>query len=461
MPMPHVAPTTAHAASAPAATGRGTAAASNGGDSFSTSLAAALEATPATDPAAVDSMDASPPALDAAATAADATALLANALGNTQSAASTPQVAGSGESRAAQPKSAHGGTRAETATDPAATPMPAIIPAALLPVPTVPAASPPATVSGSDKAGAASAAVTAIDGNRQGQIGGHQTKEAAATPSRAAHASGPEGADQAGQANAAPGTTPGAAIHAATHGTVLAHTEGALAATTANTAMATLTAATPTLAVTQTGMTQTGITLGAAPTASATPTPQQSAASPAVQVAPVMIAMGTSAGGAGHVIVQLSPESLGRVEIRIDRAQDGTASVQVSADRADTLRLLQADAPALSRTLDQAGVPQDGRTVSFHLAPAPETASGQNAGAGQQSPGPFSHQSSSGQTASGQSNGGQSQGGQSQGGQPHGGQSSGNRSSGDQAGRQTAFAEPAAPATPMQFRQLAGINITA
>lgn len=85
-----------------------------------------------------------------------------------------------------------------------------------------------------------------------------------------------------------------------------------------------------------------------------------------------VVALGT-ASAPHQVTVQLSPVELGRVEIRLDRDGSGAASVQVSADRPATLDLLQRDRGQLQHTLEQAGLPTEGR-LTFHLTPSPDTA---------------------------------------------------------------------------------------
>jgi hypothetical protein len=66
--------------------------------------------------------------------------------------------------------------------------------------------------------------------------------------------------------------------------------------------------------------------------------------------------------------VQLQPEELGKVQISITSDAAGRSNVAVSADRPETLSLLQSDQPALARALDQAGISSTGRSVSFQLS---------------------------------------------------------------------------------------------
>ena len=136
--------------------------------------------------------------------------------------------------------------------------------------------------------------------------------------------------------------------------------------------------------------------------------------------------------GGSQMTLRLAPDELGRVDIRIDRANDGTASVQVTVERPETLKLLQADQPQLNHVLDQAGLPQEGRSLSLSLAlPDPGSAN----------PGPGSFGSS---FADGQSDGAR---------QPY----TGRPGTGADPSFPTSTAEP----VPAANWRRAGINITA
>jgi hypothetical protein len=72
--------------------------------------------------------------------------------------------------------------------------------------------------------------------------------------------------------------------------------------------------------------------------------------------------------------MKLEPPELGQVQIRIDRPADNApAHIAITVERAETLQLLLRDQPQLQRALDQAGVPAEGRTISFHVV-TPEPA---------------------------------------------------------------------------------------
>ncbi len=117
------------------------------------------------------------------------------------------------------------------------------------------------------------------------------------------------------------------------------------------------------------------------PTEAPAPAPTPGAA-PAHQVAAALVQITHSPSGSA-VTLRLDPAELGHVQIRIERGADGTATVHVSAERPETLRLLIADQPQLHRTLDSAGLPQEGRSLTLSLAaPDASTNSATDRGAG-------------------------------------------------------------------------------
>jgi flagellar hook-length control protein FliK len=71
--------------------------------------------------------------------------------------------------------------------------------------------------------------------------------------------------------------------------------------------------------------------------------------------------------GADRITIQLRPAELGRIEVRIEVSGDGRTLVHVSADRADTLDLLQRDARDLARSLQDAGLRADAGNLQFSL----------------------------------------------------------------------------------------------
>lgn len=104
-------------------------------------------------------------------------------------------------------------------------------------------------------------------------------------------------------------------------------------------------------------------------TASATPpVPPSPHLAPAAQLAPALLTLASTASGSQHMTLRLQPADLGTVQVRIDRPADAPVRVEVSVSRPETLTLMVRDQSQLQRALDQAGVPQDGRSVTFQLA---------------------------------------------------------------------------------------------
>jgi hypothetical protein len=83
--------------------------------------------------------------------------------------------------------------------------------------------------------------------------------------------------------------------------------------------------------------------------------------------------MGHAPDGAQRLTVRLTPPDLGHVQIRIERPPEAAARVEITVEKPETLTLLLRDQPQLQRALDQAGVPAEGRSVTFHVA-TPEVA---------------------------------------------------------------------------------------
>lgn len=69
--------------------------------------------------------------------------------------------------------------------------------------------------------------------------------------------------------------------------------------------------------------------------------------------------------GSSRMEIRLQPAELGRVDVRIDTGSDGQSHVTITADRKDTLDLLQRDARVLERALQDAGVKTDSNSLSF------------------------------------------------------------------------------------------------
>ncbi|HQT75433.1 MAG TPA: flagellar hook-length control protein FliK [Rhodopila sp.] len=97
-------------------------------------------------------------------------------------------------------------------------------------------------------------------------------------------------------------------------------------------------------------------------------------ASPPDQVAMAVVSVATSAANNPQVTLHLHPADLGLVQIRIERSGPGLARIEVIAEKPDTLAMLQSSQAQLHQSLDLAGMPAAGRTLTFHIAaPAPES----------------------------------------------------------------------------------------
>ncbi|WP_171034285.1 flagellar hook-length control protein FliK [Lichenicoccus roseus] len=92
-------------------------------------------------------------------------------------------------------------------------------------------------------------------------------------------------------------------------------------------------------------------------------------------MAPALVALAIERNGASTLTVSLNPRDLGEVQVHLVRAQDGTASLTVTADRAETLQQLALNAHHLHAALDAANVPATHRIVSFSLSGSPQPGS--------------------------------------------------------------------------------------
>ncbi len=74
-----------------------------------------------------------------------------------------------------------------------------------------------------------------------------------------------------------------------------------------------------------------------------------------------------AAEGLDRIIIQLQPESLGKVDVKLEIGNDGRLTAVILAERTDTLDMLQRDARGLERALQEAGLKTDSGSLSFHL----------------------------------------------------------------------------------------------
>lgn len=108
---------------------------------------------------------------------------------------------------------------------------------------------------------------------------------------------------------------------------------------------------------------------------------QQSAARTPTQQSPLtdQVAVNIQRGiaqGQDRINVQLRPQELGRVEIKMEINHDGRMTAVVAAERPETLDMLRQDSRSLIEALNQAGLKADENSLSFNLQ-------GENAGDGQ------------------------------------------------------------------------------
>jgi flagellar hook-length control protein FliK len=74
-----------------------------------------------------------------------------------------------------------------------------------------------------------------------------------------------------------------------------------------------------------------------------------------------------SLDGVKHFDIRLDPAELGRVQVRLSIDESGKAAAHLSAERPQTLELLQRDAPALTRALKDSGVDLSQNGLNFSL----------------------------------------------------------------------------------------------
>ncbi len=94
--------------------------------------------------------------------------------------------------------------------------------------------------------------------------------------------------------------------------------------------------------------------------------PLASAAEQVAEQVKVRLALAARAG-ADHIAIELTPEHLGRVEVRLDVGRDGRVSAVILAAEPATLDLLKSDARGLEQALANAGLDASDDALSFGL----------------------------------------------------------------------------------------------
>jgi Meckel syndrome type 1 protein len=99
---------------------------------------------------------------------------------------------------------------------------------------------------------------------------------------------------------------------------------------------------------------------------SSAPTRELPTPMPARQLAPVVVSLALGRGDEALTIA-LDPVELGRVEVSIGQGKEA-GQLRIVAERPETLALLQRDQRELDRALNQAGLGDMARSLSFSLA---------------------------------------------------------------------------------------------
>lgn len=107
--------------------------------------------------------------------------------------------------------------------------------------------------------------------------------------------------------------------------------------------------------------------LGGPPTVSGAATPR-AVHIPVPPVNQVAVQIATAArNGVERISLQLDPAELGRIDVSLDIAEDGHVTARVTADRPETLDMLQRDSRGLEKALQDAGLKMGGDSLSFDL----------------------------------------------------------------------------------------------
>jgi flagellar hook-length control protein FliK len=103
-----------------------------------------------------------------------------------------------------------------------------------------------------------------------------------------------------------------------------------------------------------------------------------------ISALPITIAAHAKAGS-NQFDIRLDPPELGRIDVRLDVDSNGLVTSHVTADRPETLTLLQNQQPQLERALEQAGLKTADNGLQFSLRDQSFTGQNNNGGAAQPS----------------------------------------------------------------------------
>jgi flagellar hook-length control protein FliK len=106
------------------------------------------------------------------------------------------------------------------------------------------------------------------------------------------------------------------------------------------------------------------LSTSAAPTVTAAPSPTPTA----VPIAGLAVEIASHAlSGKNRFEIRLDPPELGRIDVRLDVDREGKVTSRLVVDRPETLDMLRRDAPALERSLQQAGLTTADDALQFSL----------------------------------------------------------------------------------------------
>ncbi len=74
-----------------------------------------------------------------------------------------------------------------------------------------------------------------------------------------------------------------------------------------------------------------------------------------------------AAEGMDKISIKLRPAALGHIEIQLELSHDGRIAAVVTAEKSETLELLQRDARGLERALQEAGLRTNSDSLNFNL----------------------------------------------------------------------------------------------
>lgn len=89
---------------------------------------------------------------------------------------------------------------------------------------------------------------------------------------------------------------------------------------------------------------------------------------PSTAVGQVAVKLANSAAdGGGKLTIRLNPEELGKVDVKLEVSKDGTVHAKISAEKPETLDMLQRDARLLDKALQDAGLKTGQNSLEFDL----------------------------------------------------------------------------------------------